>query len=456
MPTSTHDWGFKNEDTIGRRSYPVERAKVIGGCSSHNGCSTVRGTRRDYEGWAKITQGEWSLDGLESDFAQIERLLNVRTYEMEEITPFQRYVRSAALNHGLPVSSDINDLDENEGVSICPVNKRGAIRWNAAFAFLDPIRSKTNFRILDGVEIKALTLTGNRVSAARGTHLGGPFEIEADLFVLACGAYGTPVLLQRSGIGHPSDLRLAGVEVVVASPGVGYNLQDHPSVILRYKASRKLISEMNSHEATRIAYEEGIIIKMRSSLADGVFDLHIFSNGGHALANRDEWYWELYVGLLLPKSRGVIALAPGSRGSEFKISHNHFSDEQGADLQAVQDGVRHARAIAATSPLKELLVKENEPGPEVVSGNEIRAWIRTSHAHYWHPAGTCRMGSHRADGDVCNGKGQVRGVQNMFIADASLMPKITGSNTNIPTALIGWRVARNVEEFLETPREWSS
>jgi len=326
------------------------------------------------------------LDGLESDFGEIERLLNVRTYQMEEITPFQRYVRSAALNYGLPVSSDINDLDENEGVSICPVNKRGAIRWNAAFAFLDPIRSKTNFRILDGVEIEGFTLTGTRVRAARGKRFGVPFEIEGDLFVLACGAYGTPVLLQRSGIGRPSDLRLAGVEVVVDSPGVGHNLQDHTSVILRFKASQELISEMNSYEATRIAYEEGIIIKIRSSLADEVFDLHIFSNGGHALVNRDEWYWELYVGLLLPKSRGVIALAPSSGGSKFKISHNHFSDEHGADLQAVQDGVRHARAIAATSPLKELLVKETDPGAEVVTENGIQAWIRTSHAHYWHPA----------------------------------------------------------------------
>lgn len=142
MPTTTHDWGFKNEDTIRSRTYPLERAKVIGGCSSHNGCSAVRGTRFDSSRWAKITQGEWALDGLESDFEQVEHLFNVRTYAVEEITPFQRHVRSAAINYGLPTSSNINDLDEGEGVSVCPVNKRGGFRWNAAFAFLDPVRSK--------------------------------------------------------------------------------------------------------------------------------------------------------------------------------------------------------------------------------------------------------------------------------------------------------------------------
>lgn len=275
MPTTTHDWGLKNEDTVRSRTYFLERAKVIGGCSSHNGCSAVRGTRFDYARWAEATQGEWLPDRLESDFEQIERLLNVRMYDMEEITPFQRYVRSAAVNYGLPVSSNINCLDEDEGVSVCPVNKRGSFRWNAAFAFLDPIRSKPNFRIVDGVEIDSLRLEGKRVAAAKGTRWGTPFEIEGDIFVVACGAYGTPLLLQRSGIGPTKNLALAGIRVLLESPGVGYNLEDHPTVILRYTGSQRLISEMKIYETRNIPFEEGIIIKKRSSQATDVFDLHI-------------------------------------------------------------------------------------------------------------------------------------------------------------------------------------
>jgi len=314
MPTTTHDWGLKNEDTVRSRTYPLERAKVIGGCSSHNGCSAVRGTRSDYARWAKATRGEWALDDLESDFEQIEHFLNVRTYSLEEITPFQRHVRSAAVNYGLPASPNINNFDEDEGVSVCPVNKRGGFRWNAAFAFLDPVRSKPNFRIVDGVEIDCLHLNGKRVAAAKGRRWGAPFEIEGDIFVVACGAYGTPLLLQRSGIGPPRDLGLAGIKVLVESPGVGYNLQDHPAVILRYAASQELISQMKTYEERNIPFEEGIVIKKRSSLATDVFDLHIFSSGGHVVGNPDEWYWELYVGLLLPKSRGKMVLPPGSKG----------------------------------------------------------------------------------------------------------------------------------------------
>jgi len=449
MPTTTHDWGLKNEDTVRSRNYSLERAKVIGGCSSHNGCSAVRGNRFDYARWEKITHGEWTEAGLESDFQQIEGLLNVRFYSMEEITPFQRHVRSAAINYGLPVSRNINDLDEDEGVSICPVNKRGGIRWNAAFAFLDPIRSKRNFCIVDGVEITSLQLEGTRVRAAKGNRWGKAFEIEADFFVVACGAYGTPVLLQRSGIGSSKDLSLAGIPVMVESPGVGRNLQDDQAVILRYSASEELISQMKVYEERNIPFEEGIIVKKRSSLATDVFDLHIFSSGGHTPGNSDEWCWDLYVALLSPQSRGTIVVTPGSKGSQFRISHNHFSDEQGWDLQAVLDGVRHARGIAATDPLQQLFIAEKEPSPKITSNEEIREWIQHFHMHYWHPAGTCRMGPSRAEGDVCNGRGQVHGLENLFVADASLMPEITGGNTNIPTALIGWRIARGVFNSLE-------
>ena len=220
-------------------------------------------------------------------------------------------------------------------------------------------------------------------------------------------------------------------------------------MILRYAASRELISQMEIFESRNVAFEEGIIIKKRSRLATDGFDLQIFSCGGRVAGKADEWYWELYVGLLSPNSRGAIMVAPGSRGSEFKISHNHFSDEKGNDVEAVLDGVRHARGIAATSPLRESLLAEKEPGPQVAGDGDIRAWIQDSHLHYWHPAGTCRMGPHRADGDVCSGRGQVHGVENLFIADASLMPVITAGNTNIPTALLGWRVAGAVRDFLE-------
>jgi len=448
MPTASHDWGLKNDDTVRNRTYALERARIIGGCSSHNGCSAVRGTRFDYVRWAELTGGEWTLDGLESDFEEIERLLNVRTYAEEEITPFQRCVRFAAINHGLSLSRNINDLDEDEGVSICPVNKRGSFRWNAAFAFLDPIRTNPSFRMVDGVEVDSIRLDGDRAVAATGARWGAPFEVAADVFVLACGAYGTPALLQRSGIGHGEDLRRAGINVLVDSAGVGHNLQDHPAVILRFTASDELVAEMKAFEARNIPYEEGVIIKKRSQAATDVFNLHIFSNGGHTAANPDDWYWELYVGLLEPKSRGMVRVLHESKGGGFRISHNHFSDENEADLHAVLDGVRCAREIAATSPLAECLVRENEPGPDVASDEELRSWILRSHIHYWHPAGTCPMGPHRDQGHVCSGKGRVHGLDNLFVADASLMPEITRGNTNIPTALLGWRVARSVRDFL--------
>jgi choline dehydrogenase-like flavoprotein len=444
----SHDWGLRNRDTVRQWDYPVSRAKVIGGCSSHNGCSAVRGTRSDFQRWARETEGQWRGDGLEADFREIETLLNVRTYALDEITPFQRHVRSAALAYGIPESLNINDLDEDEGVSVCPVNKRGSFRWNAAFAFLDPVRGRNGFSIRDRVEIDRLALSGERAVAACGRRAGEPFEIEADLFIVACGAYGSPILLQRSGIGRASDLDAAGIKINLESPGVGHNLQDHPSATLRYESDGKLIDEMEAHERARVPYEEGIIIKKRSPAAKGAFDLHIFSGGGRRAADRQQWYWEIFVCLMQEKSRGRAVVNPGSQGASFIISHDHFSDPAGVDLAIVTEGIEIARAIAKTPPLREMLKSEIEPGSGIAGPAEIAAWIWDSHGHYWHPTGSCRMGPQRMKGDVCDGQGRMHGLANVFIADASLMPSITSGNTNLPTALLGSRIGKSIADTI--------
>ncbi len=436
----SHDWGLRNRDADGR-DYPLERARVLGGCSSHNGCCAVRGTREDFETWSRLTHDVWPLAGIEHEYAALERQFNVRTYADDEVSPYQHQVRAAALALGVPVSANINDLDEDEGVSICPVNKRGGVRWNAAFAFLDPLRNRDGFAIIDHAQIDDLVLRDGRVMAARGTRRGAAFEIEADVFVAACGAYGTPVLLQRSGIGDAQVLAAAGIAPQVPLPGVGRNLQDHPCMALHFAGSAGLIAEMRAHAAQRLLYEEGVIIKKRSSLARRSFDLHLFSSGAQR-SNTDDWYWDLYVGVLDEHSRGSVLLDAGSGGRTHTIRHAHFSDSGGHDLRVMLDGVAFARALAAQ--IKDQIGAEIGLDHEPADAAAVANWIKTRHAHYWHPAGSCRMGTNPAAGDVCDGRGAVFGVGNLFVADAALMPTITHANTNLPAALLGSRVGRQV------------
>jgi choline dehydrogenase len=437
----THDAGLFNDDGDGRR-YRLERARVIGGCSAHNGCSAVRGTRHDFERWRRETAGAWDASTVERDYRDIEALLRVRPVDAAELSPYQRAVRDAALGLGVPPSRDINDLEEDEGVSLCPVNKRGAVRWNAAFAFVDDLRSNPRLEVIDRTDIHALHIESGVVRSVRGLRSGHSFDLDVDAVVIACGAYGTPVLLQRSGVGDPSVLGAAGVPLSVASPGVGRNLQDHPCMVLSFTGTPELAVLTRDHACERLLFEEGVIVKLRSSLAQESFDLHVFPVGGRSPSGQGDWYWLMYVGVMLERSRGSVLLDAGSKGSAFTISHRHFSDPNGEDMQMMLDGIAHARAIATQAPLRSLIGQERSPG--ACPALSLRQWVAENHVHYWHPAGTARMGTDVNAGHVCDASGAVFGLSNAHVADTSAMPFITGANTNLPAALLGWRTGRAV------------
>jgi choline dehydrogenase len=442
----THDWGLLNEDPGTNRRYNLWRAKVLGGCSAHNGCSAVRGLRADFDQWAEVGGAFWAADKLLEDFRAVEAALRVRSYRPDEITPFQQDVHAAALACGFPNSADINDIDEGEGASVCPVNKVGGVRWNAAFAFLDPVRDRGNFSILDDFEATELRLDGNRVVGVRGLRRGAQTDVDADMVVLGAGAYGSPILLLRSGIGDPALLRAAGIAPRHDLPGVGQNLQDHPCAVVGYAGRPELIERMQAFERTRLAFDEGIIVKARSPASAWPVDIHIFSCGGRSFEPAG-WYWQLWVGLLTPYSRGEVR--PVREGGElrFTIAHNHGSDREGRDLAALAWGVETARRMAASDPLRAMLAEEVAPGA-AIGRDGLADWIRATHVNYFHPAGTCAIGKDPRQGAVVDEMCRVHGLKGLMVADASVMPNITAANTNIPTAALAHRLARHFEAVL--------
>jgi choline dehydrogenase len=422
------------------------RAKVLGGCSSHNGCSAVRGLRADFDQWAAIGGPFWAADGMLEDFRAVEAALRVRSYRFDEITPFQQDVHAAALACGFPNSADINDIDEGEGASVCPVNKAGGVRWNAAFAFLDPVRDRGNLSVLDDFEAAALRLDGSRVFGVRGLRRGVQTDVDADMVVLAAGAYGSPILLLRSGIGDSALLRAAGITPRHDLPGVGQNLQDHPCAVLDYVGRPELIERMEAFERTRLAFDEGIIVKARSPASSWPVDIHIFSSGGRCFEPAG-WYWQLWVGLLIPCSRGQVRPIREGGQVRFAISHNHGTDREGRDVAALAWGVETARRMAASDPLRAMLAEGTAPGAAI--GRDVLAdWIRATHVNYFHPAGTCAIGRDPRSGAVVDEMCRVHGLKGLMVADASVMPTITAANTNIPTAALAHRLARHFDAVL--------
>jgi choline dehydrogenase len=224
IPTS-HDWGYVSGEELPNRSLAYERARVIGGCSAHNGCTVSWGHRADYDGWRLPG---WSAEELLPLFREVSRRMRVRRFVPEEIAPFHRAFIDAGVELGLPERDLLETLDPAPSVCAEPSNSPEGIRWNAAFAYLDPVRGQASLDVRGDTLVDRVLMSHGRAVGVRAIGPGGPFETGADVVVLSAGTYGSPAILLRSGIGPAEDLRSLGITPVMDVPGVGTNLHDHP------------------------------------------------------------------------------------------------------------------------------------------------------------------------------------------------------------------------------------
>jgi choline dehydrogenase len=322
------------------------------------------------------------------------------------------------------------------------VNIVDGVRWNAAFAYLDPVRGRPNLRIEGNMLVDRVLVQQGRVTGVQVISPQGPARIETGQVILCGGAYGSPVVLLRSGIGAPDDLRAMGIELVHPLPGVGQNLHDHPAMLLTYSGSPALIAAMEAYIATgRRIYEEHSIVKARSSLCEGAFDLHIYPVGGRQIYRDGSWFFSLPVAVLDPRSRGSLRLASCDPQAAPILDHGYLTDDSDHDLAVLLEGVALARRLARQAPLAGLVGEELAPGAHVLEPEALRAAIRAGGQHYYHPVGTCKMGPASDPLAVVDASGHVHGLEGLVVADASIMPVIPRANTNIPTVVIGEKIA---------------
>jgi choline dehydrogenase len=435
---SSHDWGYSSELDYAPRVLPFERARVLGGCSSHNGCAAIRGSRLDYDAWAIDNPG-WATSDLLPLFEEAEQRLRVRRYGAAEITPFHDACVASAQAAGIPATDDLNDLDENEAIGIAPVNIDGGVRYNAAFAFLDPVRDAGRLTIIGDALVSHVVLDGASACAVAVVTDLGLRQVRASRIVLAAGTYGSPALLQRSGIGPSDVLARAGVDLRVPLAGVGANLHDHPAMIVGFEGGPELERRTAGREGW--VPEEQSIAKLRSDRCTEGFDLHLYPLGGPHPRERGAWRWELPVACMTPRSRGVVAIRSADPEQRPRIDHAYLSDPDGHDVAVLADGVEIARRIARAEPLRGLLGAEVRPA---VDGEDLERAIREKVEHYYHPVGTCRMGREDDPDAVVDASGRVHGLEGLYVADCSIVPTIPRANTNVPATVIGMHVARRL------------
>ncbi|HEY2938072.1 MAG TPA: GMC family oxidoreductase [Gaiellaceae bacterium] len=370
----THLWEQAAED---RSS---SRARIIGGCSAHNAAMIVRGEPRDYDEWGH----GWTYETIAPYLDRAEEQLGVR----EEITahpaPWHRAALEAAATLGIAGGA-------------LRANVRGDVRWNAAFAYLDPVR--------DRVEIHADTLVDRldppHVRTDRGV-------LEAETIVLAAGAYGTPPILLRSGLGNELP--------------VGEGLTDHVGIGMGWAPTDELLRDTAAHEA-----EHGPLHEAYSLLAPP--DLHL---GPWTNRTEDGGYdVSMIVFFLKPRSNGRVALASDDPREPPLVDHGFLADER--DLEPVLEGVELARRLARAEPLARYAKEELRPGTDDVAG-----YVRENVRGYFHPVGTCALGA------VCDGRGRVLGHESLVVADASFIPSIPRANTHLTALAVAERIAETL------------
>lgn len=440
LPTS-HDWGYTSAAAHGVPNHLLERARVIGGCSSHNGCAAIWGSRLDYDAWAALGNVGWSTDELLPFFEKTNERLRVRVPPASELTPFFVACLEAAPGAGIPLTANLNDLDQDVAIGQSPVNIYNHMRWNTAFAYLDPVRARGNLRVLDNAPVYRIRIENGRATGVEFRTTEGANVIHADQVIVCAGAYESPCILLRSGIGDAGELRGLGIEPVLNLRGVGKNLQDHPTLYLKHSGTSELIRAMQKFQGDGgVFYTEQCIAKFRSAYCDTAFDLHTFPVCGPfpgAGGGESDWQFLLPIANMTPLARGSVQLSCPDPTALPRIDTGYLTDSAGQDAKILASGLEIMRDYANQPSLRQML------GAELSESLAIRdlASIQRNCMHYYHPVGTCKMGIASDPDSVVDARGRVHGIENLFVADASIMPIIPRANTNIPALVVAERIA---------------
>jgi choline dehydrogenase len=469
------DWCFKTESEPGLngRALNYPRGKVLGGCSSINGMIYMRGQSRDYDEWAAQGNKGWGWQDVlpvfkrsESHYAGDSDLHGAKgewRVEQQRLSwALLDAFREAAAETGIASIADFNGGD-NEGCSYFQVNQRRGVRWNASKAFLRPISNRPNLTVMTNAEVSRIEFEKGRASAvlAKVGQQEQTLRAKREI-ILSCGSIGSPMVLQRSGIGPRPLLEKLGIEVRHELPGVGANLQDHLQLRLIYKVS-------NGHTLNQMAgslwgkMNMGLRYALNRSgpLAMAPSQLGAFARSGpeQATANLEyhvqplslERFGEPLHGFpaftasvcdLRPQSRGTVEIRSALADAAPLIKPNYLSHE--ADLKVAADAIRLTRRIAAAPALASFEPVEYLPGVSLQTDEELRQAASNIGTTIFHPVGTCKMGQGRDA--VVDERLRVHGVIGLRVVDASIMPTITSGNTCSPTVMIAEKAAQMIIE----------
>lgn len=471
------NWNYFTEpmpQLLDRRMY-WPRGKALGGSSAINGMVFIRGHRSDFDTWKSCGNPGWGFDDVLPYFKRMEhnergadayRGVNGPLWISDPVIrhPASADFIEAAVRIGIPRTEDLNG-ELHDGVGFMQHNIRRGKRHSAYMAYVEPVRTRPNLSIRTGSLVRRILFEGTEAVGVELLERGELRQVAAAReIILSAGALNSPQILMLSGVGAPQELQRHGIAQVLASPGVGRNLQDHFYVHTSYEATRE--SSYN-HEITGLRkYWQGLryLLTGKGYLALGSSQAAAFVK-----SRPEEPYADLQISFrpmsfayhgdgvvevdglpsiaasvyrLRPAGTGTVTLRSADPSEAPAFQPNFLSHPD--DVRAVIQGIRTIRQILGTEPLASRVVEERMPGSRAHTDDQILEYMRAHGNSAHHPSGTCKMGQDELA--VVDERLRVRGARRLRVVDASIMPHVTSGNTNAPTMMIGEKGADMIRQ----------
>jgi choline dehydrogenase-like flavoprotein len=449
---SERDWGFVSEPDphLNGRSIGFSMGKVLGGGSSINVMIWARGHRSDWDHFA-CESGEpaWGYEPVLELYRQIEdwhgvgepnhrgRGGPVFVQPAPDVHPVATTAVNAARTLGIPTYQSPNGrlMEDVRGAAITDMRCRDGRRLSIFRTYTAPYLGKPNLTVLPHALVTRVIFQGNRATGVEVFHDDAVHHVTADTeIVLSLGAIHTPKVLMQSGLGDADELRGLGITVRHDLPGVGRNLQDHYGFDCVWELPDDV--QGSTQAGATLFWDSGLgdldgpdlfacVAALTKSTPENVAKYGLPQNG-----------WILFGAPTHPKSRGRLRLSGPDPSDPIRIEANALSHPD--DLKTAIACVETLREIGNSAALRPFVKREVMPGN--LTGEEREAYLRNAVTTYWHESGTAKMG--RDSMSVVDGHLKVYGVENLRVADASIMPRITSANTMAPCVVIGERAAQ--------------
>ena len=460
-PKYNYLYNTEPETYMNNRQMFCPRAKMLGGCSSHNGMVHVRGNAMDFENWAQLGLPDWNyanvlpyfrksenIEGLSKEFRNDDGPLKLSRSENGNV--LTQVFLEATTQAGHEINNDMNGYKQ-EGFGLMDTTIFNGKRQSASFSYLHPISNRKNLTILKNTVEKEIIIENNKAIGVKciNNNKSKSYFTDGEV-ILSAGAVNSPQLLMLSGIGSSKDLYEHDIAIKQNLAGVGQNLQDHLETYVQYEC-KEPVTLYNEYNPLKMALTgiEWFLFKTgtaaHSNLETGGFirsnDLvdypniqyHFFPSLvlDHGRTNPDRHAFQAHVGPMRPTSRGEIKLKSTDPYSAPSIRFNYMQTEH--DLKEMREGIKIAHEIFEQKAFDKFRGKAINP-INLNSDEEINEFIRNTGDTAYHPSGTCKMGKDSLS--VVDEKLKVYGIENLRVVDASIMPRIITGNLNAATIMI--------------------